>query len=157
MPYWPNIPWIKCLIDVLEWIKCLCCSVVQLCPGLCNSMDCSMPGLSVHCCLWCLLKLMSIESVMPSNHLILCCPLLLLPSNFPSTGVFSNDRIISSSGQSIGAPTTVLLLNTQDWFPLGLTGLIFLQSKGLSRVFSNYTFQKHHFFRSQLSLYSNSL
>ena len=75
-----------------------------------------------------LLKL--IESVMPSNHLILCCPLLLLPSIFPSIRVFSNDQFFASGGQSIGvsASASVFPMNIQDWFPLGLTGLISLQS-----------------------------
>ena len=101
---------------------------------------------------WSLLKLMSIESVMPSNHLILCLPLFLLPSIFPSI------RVFTSGGQSIGvsASALVLQMNIQDWFPLGLTGLISLQSKELSRVFSNTTVQKHQFFGTQPSSQSNS-
>ena len=104
-----------------------------------------------------LLKLMSIESVMPSNHLILCCPLLLLPSIFPSIRVFPMSQFFASSGQSIGAwaSASVLPMNIQDWFPLGLTGLI-LHFKGLSRVFSNTAVQKRQFFGTQLSLWSNS-
>ena len=98
-------------------------------------------------------KPMSIKSVMPSNHLILCRPLLLLPSIFPSIRVFSNELFISG-GQSIGisASTSVPPMNTQDWSPLGWTGWISLHSKGLSRVFSNTTVQKHQFFGAQLSL-----
>ena len=82
-----------------------------------------------------LLKLMSIELVMPSNHLILCCPLLLPPSIFPSSGSFPVSQFFASSGQSIGVSTSasVLPVNIQDWFPLGWTGWISLQSKGLSR------------------------
>ena len=101
-----------------------------------------------------LLKLMSIESVMPSNHLNLCHPLLLLPSVFPSIRVFSNESVlcirwpkywsfsfsISPSNESSGL------------ISLGWTGWISLQSKGLSRVFSNTTVQKHQFFSAQLSL-----
>ena len=89
-----------------------------------------------------LLKLMSIESVMPSCHLFLCCPLLLLPSIFPSIRLFTSD------GQSIGASAlaSVLRMNIQGWFPLRLTDLISLLSKGLSRVFSSTTVQKHQFF-----------
>ena len=85
-------------------------------------------------------KLMSIESVMPSNHPILCHPLLLLPSIFPSIRVFSNQSV-----QSIGvsASASVLPMNIQDWSPLGWIGWISLQSKGLSRVFCNTTVQKH--------------
>jgi len=103
-----------------------------------------------------LLKFMTIESVMPSNYLILCHP-LLLPSIFLSIRVFSNEFFASGS-QSIGpsASASVLPMNIQDWFPLGLTGLISLLSKGLSRVFSNTTVQKHQFFRAQLSLWKKS-
>ena len=101
---------------------------------------------------WSLLRLMSIESVMPSNHLILCHPLLLPPSIIPSI------RVFASGGQSIGvlASASVFPVNFQDWFPLGLTGWIFLQSKGFLRVFSNTTVQKHQFFGAQPSSQSNS-
>ena len=103
-----------------------------------------------------LLKLISIQAVMPSNHLILCCPILLLPSIFPSIRVFSNEfQLFTSGGQSTGTSASVLLVNIQDLFPLELTGLISLQSKGLSRVF-NTTVQKHLFFSAQPSLWSNS-
>ena len=107
-----------------------------------------------------LLKLMSIKSVMTSNHLILCRPLLLPPSIFPSIRVFSNESLLYirwpkywsfSFSISLHLPMKI-----QDWFPLGWTGLISLQSKGLSRVFSNTTVQKHRLFSSQLSLQSNS-
>ena len=103
-----------------------------------------------------LLKLMSIESVMSSNHLILCCPLLLLTSIFLSIRVFSKKSAFASRGQSIGASASVLPMNIQYWFLLGLTGLISLQSKGRSRVFSNITIQKHQFFGTQPSLWFNS-
>ena len=94
------------------------------------------------------LKLMSIESAMPSNHLILRCPLLLLPSIFPSIQVFPMSQFFTSGGQSIGvsASASILPMNIQDWFPLGWNGWVSLQSKGLSRVFSNTTVQKHQFF-----------
>ena len=107
---------------------------------------------------WSLLKLMSIKSMMPSNHLILCHPLLLLPSIFPSIRVFQMSQFFTSGSQSIGGLViaSVPSMNIQDWFPLGLTGWISLQSKGLSRVFSNTTNQKHQFFWAQLSLWSNS-
>ena len=100
-------------------------------------------------------KLISIESVMPSNHLILCCP-LLPPSLFPSIRIFAND--FASGGQSIGvsASASVLPMNTQDSSPWGWTGWIPLQAKGLSRVFSNTTVQKHEFFGAQPSSQSNS-
>ena len=92
-----------------------------------------------------LLKLMSIESVMPSNHLILCCPLLLLPLIFPSIRSFPVSQFFAPGGQSIGvsASTSVLPMNIQDWFPLGWTAVISLQSKRLLRVFTTTTVQKH--------------
>ena len=90
-----------------------------------------------------LLKLMSIESVMPSNHLVLCHPLLPLPSIFPSIRFFLTNWLYASDGQSIRASpsASVLPMAIQDWFTVGLTGWISLQSKGLSRVFSNTTVQ----------------
>ena len=94
-----------------------------------------------------LFNLMAIELVMPSNHLILCCPLLLLLSIFTNIRVFSGEsKLFASGGQSTGASASasVLPMNIQGWFPLGLTGLISLLSKGLSRVFSNTTVQMHH-------------
>ena len=102
-----------------------------------------------------LLRLMSIESVTPSNHLILCHPLFLLHSIFPRTGSFQMSQLSISGGQSTGvsASTSVLPMNIQASSPLGWTGWISLQSKGLSRVFSN-TVQKHQFFGAQLSLQS---
>ena len=92
-------------------------------------------------------RLMPVESVMPSNHLVLCCP-LLLPWIFPSIRVFSSESALHIRWPNIGASASasVLLVNTQGWFPLGLTGWIFLQSKGLSRVFSSTTVLKHPFF-----------
>ena len=103
-------------------------------------------------------KLMCIESVMPSSHLILCCPLLLLPPIPPSIRVFSNESTLRMTRQSIGvsALASVLPMNTQDWSPLGCTGWTSLQSKALSRVFSNTTVQNHQFFGAKLSLWSNS-
>ena len=105
-----------------------------------------------------LLKLMSIKSVMPSNHLILCCPLLLPPSIFPSIRVFSNESVLHirwpkcwSFSFNISPSNEHPGLISFKW-----TGWISLQSKGLSRVFSNTTVQKHQFFGAQLSLYSNS-
>ena len=90
-----------------------------------------------------LLNLMSVELGMPSNHLILCRPLLLLPSIFPASEFFPMNQLFASGGQSVGASASVLPMNIQDLFPLGWTGWISLQSKGLSRVFFNTTVQKH--------------
>ena len=107
------------------------------------------------------LKFTSIESVMPSSHLILCCPLFLLPPITPSIKVFSSESTLHMAtwgGQSIGVSASASFLpkNTQDWSPLGWIGWISLQSKGLLRVFSNTTVQKHQFFSSQPSSQSNS-
>ena len=104
------------------------------------------------------LKLTSIESVMPSSHLILCRPLLLLPPIPPSIRVFSNESTLCMGGQSTGVSALASFLpkNTQGWSPLEWTGWNSLQSKGLSRVFSNTTVQKHQFFGTQLSSQSIS-
>ena len=101
---------------------------------------------------------MSIESVMPSNHLILCHLLLLLPSIFPASQSFPMSQFFAGAGQSIGASASasVLPMNIQDWFPLELTGLISLRSKGFSRVLSSTIVGKHQFFGTQPSLWSNS-
>ena len=103
---------------------------------------------------WSLLKLISIESVIPSNHLILCRPLILLPSIFPSIRVFPASQFFTSGGQRIAVSTSVSVLpmNIQDWSPLGWTRWISLHPKGLSRVFPKTTVKKHQFFDAQLSL-----
>ena len=129
-------------------------SVTQSCLTLCNPRDYNMPGFPVHHQLPELSQTHVIESVMPSSHLILCRPLFLLPSIFPSIRVFSSESLlhmrwpkdwsfsfsISQSNEHSG-----LISFRMDWFDL-------LQSKGLSRVFSNTTVQKHQFFGAQLSL-----
>ena len=104
---------------------------------------------------WSLLKLVSIKSVMPSNHLILCCPFSFCLQFFPASGCFPMSQFFTSGGQSIGvsASASILPTNIQDWFPLGRSGWISLQSKGLLKVSSNTTVQKHRLFGSQL-LYS---
>ena len=103
-------------------------------------------------------KPMSIELLMPSSHLILCRPLLLLPSMFLSIRVFSSESVLHMRWPSIGvsALASVLSKITWDWSPLGWTGWISLQPKGLSRVFCNTTVQKHQFFGAQPSSQSNS-
>ena len=105
-----------------------------------------------------LLKLMSIQSVMQSNHLILCRPFSSCLQSFPASGSIPMTWLFPSGGQSIGASASasVLPMNIQDWFPLGWTGWISLQSEGPSRVFSNTTIQKHQFFGAQPSLWSSS-
>ena len=95
---------------------------------------------------------------MPPNHLILCHPLFLLSLIFPNIRVFffPMSQLFPSGGQRVGASASasVLPMDIQDWFPLGWTGWISLQSKGLSKVFSNTSVQKHRFFGAQLSLWS---
>ena len=115
------------------------------------------PGRPYHY-LWSLLKLMSIESGMPYNHLIFCCPVASCPQSFPASGSFLMSQLFSLVGQTIGASASasVLPMSMQDSFPSAWTGWISLQSKGLSRVFSNTTVQKHQFFCIQLSLWSKS-
>ena len=135
-------------------------SVAESCPTLSDIMDCTTPGTPALC---------------PSLFLRVCsdsCPLsqwcypnILCPTTlffclqpFPASGCFPMSQLYASSGQSIGtsASASVLPMNIQGWFPLGLTGLISLQSKGLSRVFSSTTIQKHHIFCGQPSLWFNS-
>ena len=101
-----------------------------------------------------LLKFMCIESVMVSNRLISAALFSFCLQSFPSSGSFPVSRLFVSSGQSIGVSASALVLpiNIQGWFLLGLTGLIFLQSKGLSRVFSSPVVWKHQFFGTQTSL-----
>ena len=111
--------------------------------SLCDPMDCTCQASLSFTTSQSLLKLMSIELVMPSNQLIICCPLLL------------HQGLLQWVGPS-SSSASVLPMNIQDWFPLGLTGLISLQSKELSWVFSNTTVQNHQFFSSHPSLQSNS-
>ena len=135
-------------------ILCCCCLLANSCLTLCNPTDCSTPGFFVFHYLPSLLKLMSIELVMPSNHLILCCPPSFCLQSFPASESFLMGQLFASGGHSIRVlgSASVLPMNIQDSFPLGLTGWISLQSKGLSRVFSNTTVQEHQFFGTQLSL-----
>ena len=158
--------------DLNVWISVLkgwSCSVAVLCPILWDPMDCSLPDFSVCGILqarilewvamassWSLFRFMPIELVMPSNHLTLCCPLLLLPS--VASGSFPVNWLFTSGGQSSRAlaSASVLPINIQGWSPLGLTGMISLFSKGLSRVFSSTTVQKLWFFSTQPALWSNS-
>ena len=107
---------------------------------------------------WSSLRLTCIESVMPSRHLILCCPLLLLPPIPPSIRVFSNESTLCMRWPKywVSALASFLPKKSQGWSPSEWTGWISLQSKGLSRVFSNTTVQNHQFFGAQVSSQSNS-
>ena len=129
-------------------------SVAQSCPTLCDPMNRSMPGLPVH---YQLLESTQThvhwvgDAIQPSHPLSF--PFSSCSQSFPASGSFPISQLFASGGQSIGvsASTSVLPMNTQDWSPLGWTGWISLQSKGLSGVFSNTTVQKHQFFCAQLS------
>ena len=142
---------------LFHWFTCCCCSVTHSWLVLCNPMDSACQATMSFTISWSLIKLMSTESVMPSNHLGLCHPLLLLPPIFPASGSFPVSRLFAADDQSIRAwpAASVLPVNTQDWSPLGLTGLISLQTKGLSSVFNTSLKASilHHsaFFMVQLS------
>ena len=116
----------------------LSCSVTRSCLTLCDPMDSACQASLSFTMFQTFLKFMSIESVMPSSHFILCCP-LLLPSSFPASGSFPMSWLFTSGGQSIGtsALASVLPMNIQGWLPLRLNGLISLMSKEISRVFSS--------------------
>ena len=121
-------------------------------------MDCCMPASLSITNIRSLLKLMSIESVMPSNHLILCHPLLFLPSIFPSIRVFSNESVLRIRWPKYWSFSFGISPSNEysGLISFRLPGWISLQSKGLSRVFSNTTVQKHQFSGAQPSLWSNS-
>ena len=161
-------PWCLKELDTTEWLStpesmhsCVQFSSVQLLSRLqlfADPMDCSIPGFPVYHQLPELAQthvLWVSDAIQPSHP---------LPSPSPPAfnlsqhqGLFPRNQFFASGGQSIGvlASAPVFPMNIQDWFPLGWTGLISLQSKGLSRIFSNITVQEHQFFGAQLSLSSN--
>ena len=122
-------------------------SIAQSCPTLCNPVDYSMPGFPVHHQFPepAQTHVHEVSDAIQPSHP--CRPLLFQPSIFPSIRSFPMSQFFTSGGQSIGASASasVLPMNTQDWFPLGLTGLISFESKALSKVFYA-TVQKHQFF-----------
>ena len=127
----------------------------------CDPMNCSTPGLLVHHQLPEFTQTHLHWVVMPSINYVVSSSVVPFSSclqSFPASGSFQKSQLFLSGVQSIGvsASTSVLLMNIQDWFPLGWTGWISLQPKGLSRAFSNTTVQKHQFFSAQLSSQSNS-
>ena len=125
-------------------------SVTQSCPTLCNHMDCSTPGLPVHHQL--------LEFTQTNVHWVgdAIQPSHPLSPPSPPTSNLSQHQGLQMSQFFTSASASALPMNIQDWFPLGLTGWISLQTKELSRVFSNITVQKYQFFGAQLSLWSNS-
>ena len=134
--------------------NCCYCSCPESCSTLCDPWSTARRTSLSIIILQVLLKLMSTESVMPSNNLILCHP-LLLPSIFPSSRVFSDEQVLCIMWPKYWSFSISFCNEYSDWFPLRLTGLISLQSKGLSRVFK-ITIQRHQFFGAQPSLWSNS-
>ena len=139
-------------------ISCCCSSVAKSCPTLFDLLGYSMLSFSVLYYLLNLLKFISMSRWCHPAISSSVAPFSSCLQSFPASGSFLMSRLFASGGQSIGAlaSASALLMNIQDWFPLGLTSLISLQSKGLSRVFSNTTIHKHKFFSAQLSLWSNS-
>ena len=128
------------------------------CPTLWDPMDCNMPGLPVHHQLPEFVKTHVHwvgDAIQPCHPVI---PFSFCPQSFPAWGSFQMSQFFTSGCQSIGvsASPSVLPMNIQDWFPLEWTGWISLQSRALSRVFSNTTVQKHQFFDTQLSSQFNS-
>ena len=135
-----------------------CCSVATSNLNPCNPMGAAGQASLSTTNSWNLLKLMCANLVMPSNHFILCRPLLFLLSIFPSIRVFSSEwapHIRWPKYCNISS-ASVLPVNIQVWFPLGWAGLISLQSRGLSRVFSSTTVWKHQFCDTQTSLWYKS-
>ena len=141
-------------------VSCCCyhCSVTQLCPTLCYPRTAARQASLSVTNSWSLLKLMSINQWSYPAISSSVIPFSSCLQSFPASRSFPLSQLFTSGGQSIGvsASASVLPINTQDWSPLGWTGWISLQSKGLSRVFSNTTVQKHQFFGAQLSSQSNS-
>ena len=133
--------------------------VAQSCPTLWDPMNCSTPGLPVHHQLpeFTQTHVHRVSDAIQPSH-PLSSPSPPCPQSFLASGSFPVSQFFVSDGQSIGVSdsASVLPVNIQDWFPLGWPGWISLQSKGLSRVFSNTTVQKHQFFGAQLSLWSDS-
>ena len=129
-------------------------SVTRSRPTLCSPVDCSTPGLPVHHQLpeFTQIHVHWVTDAIQPSHPV--SPLSSRLQSFPASESFQMSQFFASGDQSIGVSASIsaLPMNIQDWFPIGLTGWISLQSKGLSRVFSNTTVQKHQFFGTQLSL-----
>ena len=126
---------------VESYEEAICCLVAQSCPTLCDPMECSTPGSPSFTISQSLFKLMFIESMVPSNHLILCHPFLLLPSIFPSIRVFSNELALHISWPNYWSFSFSISSSNEysGLISLGLTGLISLLSKGLSSILSSTT------------------
>ena len=148
---WSSVVW-----PASSWLFCFCCSVPKSCPTLCDPMICSTPGLPVsHRLLeFAQVHVHWVDDAIPSSTVRFSFCL----QSFPVSRSLPMSRLFASGGQSIGTlgSASVLPMSIYGWFPLGLTGLISLQSKGLYRVFSSTIVWKHQFFGTQSSLWSNS-
>ena len=160
--YLPSLCWSEFPIDIIFLLseelllthlarQVCCCSVAQSCPTLCDPVDCSSQASLSFTISWSLFKLMSIELMMPVSPFL---PALNLSQHQCLFQWVSSSHQVAR-GLDFQLSVSVLTMNIQDWFPLGLTGLILL-SKGLSRVFSSTIVQKHQFFGAQSSLWSSS-
>ena len=135
-----------------------CCSVAKLCLTLCNSMDCSTPASLSFTMSWRFLKPHPLNQWCHPNISTSIARFFSYHQSLPASGSFPISRLFASGGQSIevSASASVLPKTIQDWFSLGLTGLMSLLSKGPSRVFSSTSIQKYQFFGAQPSLWSSS-
>jgi len=154
--FWSFLTMLACP-DTQKWRALLfgcCCSVAKSCPALHNPMDGSVSGFPV---LHYFLEFAQTHVHWVSDAISSSAAFSCLQS-FPASGSFPMSQLFTSGGQSTGASAavSVIPMNIQGWFPLGLAGLISLQSKGLSRVYSSTTVRKNHFFGAQPSLWSNS-
>ena len=146
------------LLFIMSFLLLQFSSVAQSCPTLCDAMNCSTRGLPVHQQPpeFTQTHVHRVgDAIQPSHPIV---PFSSCPRSLPASGSFPMSQLFAWGGQSVGGSALALVLpmNTQDWSPLGWAGWISLQSKGLSRVFSNTTLQKHQFFGTQLCSQSNS-
>ena len=161
--YWSGLPFSSPgdlsdprIVSCIPVLLLFSCSVISDSLRPCGLQHARLPCTSGKSASLSFLSLMSIESVITFTHLILCHS--AYPQLFTASGTFPQSWLFESGGQSTGASALapVFPMNIQGWFPLGLTDLISLKSKGLSRVFSSTTVWKHQFFDAQSSLWSNS-
>ena len=132
-----------------------CCSLLKSCSTLVTPWTAAHQDSLSFTTSWSLLKLMSLSWWCCPTISSSVAPFSSYPQSFPASASFPRSQLFISGGQSMGASASVLPMNIQDWFPSGLTGLLSLLSKGLSRVFSRTTIQKHKFFGAWPSIWSN--
>ena len=147
-----------CWWSLVCWFDCCCCScsVAELYHLFVTPWTAAHQSPLSSTVSQSLIKFVSFESVMPSNHLILCCPLLFCRQSFPTSGSFPMSWLFAWGGQRFGASASASGLPIQGWFPFILTSLTSLLSEGLSRIFCSTTVWKHQFLSAQVTLWSNS-